>query len=215
MAPTSPFTRYGLGAFYVLFAGNYITTYHYSFYFINGPSMAPFLSPKFHATGQKDIVLFKLNPRLSDDYSDQGSSGAHSELKRGMIVSFLSPTSSKMAVKRIVALGGDRITPLGRNGVSETAASRNLSLRDTEKEVTVPFGHVWVEGDQVDVEKTFDSNSYGPISKSLIKGIATRIIWPPSRSGQLEWDKGWEKRMKGRVTRTKDDHYLPAEWALY
>lgn len=177
--------------------------------------MAPFLSPDYHATGQKDIVLFKLNPRLSDDYSDQGGSVAHSELKRGMIVSFLSPTSSKMAVKRVVALGGDKITPLERNSVNETANSRRHIIRDEGIEVTVPFGHVWVEGDQVDGEKTLDSNSYGPVSKSLIKGIATRIIWPPSRIGQLEWDKDWEKRMKGRVTRTKDDHYLPAEWALY
>ena len=215
MIPRQAITKAGLTFFYVLFGANWFTTYHYDVNTIRGPSMAPFLSPDFQETGSKDWVLFKKSVRLSDRYAEEGEKPIPSELKRGMIVSFLNPTSNQVAVKRVIALGGDKIKPLPRDKLSASAKKQGYAVIDHEEEVTVPFGHVWVEGDQVDSEKNFDSNSYGPISKSLIRGVATRILLPLNRSGKLDWDKDWEKRREGRMIRAKDDHFLPQDWLMH
>lgn len=201
--------------FYFVVLANYITSNHYELHSIHGASMAPFLSPAYHETRQKDKVLFKKNIRFTDEYSDVSWSNAKSELKRGMIVSFISPLSSQLAVKRVIALGGDKVKPLGRHNLSSAAKDQGVIMGDQEEEVTVPFGHVWVEGDQVDREKNIDSNCYGPISKSLINGVATWILWPNDRRRRIEWEKDGEKRTEGRVVRAKDDHYLPKEWSIY
>ena len=42
--------------------------------------------------------------------------------------------------------------------------------------VTVPKGHVWLEGDNADQSK--DSRVYGPIPYALLRGRALFKIWP-------------------------------------
>jgi len=71
-------------------------------------------------------------------------------------------------VKRIVALEGDIVKTLP-------------PYPDTE--VTIPPGHVWVEGDES--FHTEDSNIFGPIPLALINAKLTYIIWPLDRSGPL------------------------------
>ena len=39
---------------------------------------------------------------------------------------------------------------------------------DVEKKVTVPPGHVWLQGDNMSVSR--DSREYGPVSRGLIRG---------------------------------------------
>ena len=73
----------------------------------------------------------------------------------------------RYAVKRIVSTGQQRIRPAD-------------ALRSIE---TVPADCVWVEGDNE--EKSEDSRDYGPLSKRLLVGKAERIVWPPSRWGQV------------------------------
>src|SRR6202000_313929 len=62
---------------------------------VNGPSMSPSLSPKFHETGQMDrILLWKVDPLRN--------------LRRGDIGSFGKPHDPEgTSLKRIVALEGD------------------------------------------------------------------------------------------------------------
>lgn len=50
-------------------------------------------------------------------------------------------------------------------------------------EEKVPQGHIWVEGDG---EKTLDSNTYGPISRSLIIGKAVYMLLPFRKFGQIQ-----------------------------
>lgn len=116
-------------------------------------------------------------------------------------------------MKRIIALGGDTVLldPKRRpdsvlNGRLNPAA-KSWDLRNGK--VLVPEGHVWVEGDNV--EKTLDSNAYGPVSESLIQGKALAVIWPPSQFAQRPWE-GYESRtriVKGeferRMIRTRRD----------
>lgn len=101
---------------------------------VHGNSMSPTLSPDYHATGNRDLVLFsKFFP-------------VHN-LSRGSIVSFWKPqTPEELSVKRVVGLPGDTVYPDDRHPVSE---------------VKVPFGEVWVEGDNT--QKTVDSNDFGTV----------------------------------------------------
>lgn len=79
-----------------------------------------------------------------------------------------------VAVKRIIGLPGDRIT------------TREPCLKESQ---IVPFNHVWLEGDALDPKKSLDSNSYGPVSASLITGRAIAVLRPRFR--WLNW-AAWE-----------------------
>lgn len=86
-------------------------------------------------------------------------------------------------VKRIIALEGDKVY---------TRAPYPFPLAD------VPPGHVWVEGDGG--KSSLDSNTYGPISKSLITGKVIYMVLPWSSFGPIRWDqfKGKTKVIKGQ-----------------
>lgn len=77
-----------------------------------------------------------------------------------------------VSIKRIVALEG------------EDVATREPF---PEPRVTVPEGHVWVEGDG-GVGRSLDSNHYGPISTALITGQVTHILYPFRKLGRIAWE---------------------------
>ena len=68
--------------------------------------------------------------------------------------------------------------------------------------VPVPEGHMWVEGDAKDPEKSLDSNTYGPISVRLVTGQITHILLPFRKSGRVKW---WEHRDEDRAQIPKDE----------
>ena len=77
-----------------------------------------------------------------------------------------------MIVKRIVALEGDEV----------------ITRRPYPMErAMVPLGHVWVEGENPEDRKTLDSNTYGPVAKSLIVGQVKAVVWPWSKWGLIRW----------------------------
>lgn len=93
-----------------------------------------------------------------------------------MIVTFRSPANPKhTAIKRIIGLPGDRIT------------TREPCMKASQ---IVPFNHVWLEGDAEDPKKSLDSNTYGPVSISLITGRVIAVLRPQFR--WLNW-QDWEK----------------------
>ncbi|KAG6038382.1 hypothetical protein E4U41_004222 [Claviceps citrina] len=81
------------------------------------------------------------------------------------------------AVKRVVALEGD---------VVKTRQPYPIST------VKVPQGHVWVEGDGRP-GTSLDSNTYGPVSKRLLTGRVTHIVYPFRKFGPVRW---WEHERK-------------------
>ncbi|CAL1701411.1 unnamed protein product [Somion occarium] len=107
--------------------------------------------------GQEHAVLF-----------DPWSVKALREYNRGDVVAIKSPYDSKLLVKRIVALHGDKIKTLP-------------SYPDPE--VKIPEGYAWVEGDEP--FKSEDSNHFGPIPLALIDSKLTFIVWPWNRIGPL------------------------------
>ncbi|CAD6197154.1 unnamed protein product [Caenorhabditis auriculariae] len=85
----------------------------------------------------------------------------------GTILTFISPRDpSAVHIKRVVATEGSGVIPQLRAEVT-----------------IVPKGHYWMEGDNPQARN--DSNVYGPVSKGLVRGRATHIIWPPSRWQRL------------------------------
>ena len=91
-----------------------------------------------------------------------------------------------MVVKRIIALEGDEV-------------STRSPPYPFAKEV-VPTGMVWVEGDNLEGRKSYDSNDYGPISKSLIVGQLRAVVWPWRVAG---WIRAEDYRGSPRVKEEK------------
>jgi len=52
-----------------------------------------------------------------------------------------------------------------------------------DKEVRIPAGHIWVEGDET--YRTDDSNRFGPVPMALLHSKLIFIIWPFTRFGPL------------------------------
>lgn len=106
-----------------------------------------------------------------------------------MAISYRSPANpSHIAVKRIIGLPGDRVF------------ARHPYAKDSQ---IVPFNHVWLEGDADDPRKSLDSNTYGPVSMSLVTGRVVAVLRPRFR--WLDWadwengvfDNGSEKPVEG------------------
>ena len=87
-----------------------------------------------------------------------------------------SPTDpTKQVGKRVIALEGDEVI------------TRPPYPRPRE---VVPFGHVWVEGDNADPRRTIDSNWFGPVPKNLIIGKVSALVWPSLRKLRPEHYRG-------------------------
>ncbi|THZ27074.1 LexA/Signal peptidase [Aureobasidium pullulans] len=153
---------------------------------VEGVSMSPTLSPSYHETGAKDTLLMNKWSPLKN-------------LQRGDVVMLDLPHKpEKLGIKRVVALEGDWVTldyrRRDRGGKEGSTAEGMVWEGVGEKKEfgvgkrrwKVPYGHVWVEGDNVNQSK--DSNSYGPISKSLIVGKAIVQLRPFSKLGEKPWE---------------------------
>jgi mitochondrial inner membrane protease subunit 2 len=160
----------------------------YDVSFINGPSMAPTLSPKFHETGEKDWVVWaKFRPT--------------GDLKRGDVIAFRLPHDPEgEGVKRVIGLPGDVVVldPRRRPKRSRDGADipESVGWDSWNGRVEVPKGHLWVEGDNW--RRTRDSNWYGPISMSLVEGKAMSILAPWGRALTEPWEEpgGFKTRTK-------------------
>lgn len=139
---------------------------------VHGPSMSPTLSPFVHETGQNDqIITVKRNLRgkpWNPDYaiSFEFCRPARATLRRGDIVTFWTPHKPEgLGVKRVIGIPGDTIVRnvkrVGRQKENEGRVSEKMGMEVPPLVVTVPRGHIWVEGDNW--RNTVDSNDYGTV----------------------------------------------------
>ncbi|KAF9893178.1 hypothetical protein FE257_012593 [Aspergillus nanangensis] len=155
---------------------------------VRGPSMTPYLNEDYDQMHTKsDMVLVNMWP--------WGGAGWPWErkrrLERGMVVTFRSPANpSHIAIKRVVGLPGDRIT------------TREPCMKPSQ---IVPFNHLWLEGDAQDPKRSLDSNTYGPVSLSLITGRVMAVLSPRWR--WLRWENWEDGAVEGDVEGRFGDNY--------
>ncbi|OJJ36520.1 hypothetical protein ASPWEDRAFT_97262, partial [Aspergillus wentii DTO 134E9] len=155
---------------------------------VRGPSMTPYINENYEQMRTaSDMVLVNMWPWGGGGWPWERKR----RLERGMVVTFRSPANpSHTAIKRIVGLPGDRIT------------TRDPCLKPTQ---IVPFNHVWLEGDAEDPNKSLDSNTYGPVSISLLSGRVMAVLWPRLR--MLRWSD-WENGVvEGDYERRLGENY--------
>ncbi|KAI1710556.1 peptidase s24-like domain-containing protein [Ditylenchus destructor] len=92
----------------------------------------------------------------------------HVKPQAGDIFAFLYPRdSSRRFIKRVQHCEGEFVR-----------------LPNT-KLFKVPENHYWMTSDNSRISNANDSKVYGPVNYGLLRGRATRIIWPPSRMRKL------------------------------
>ncbi|RMD44620.1 hypothetical protein DV735_g541, partial [Chaetothyriales sp. CBS 134920] len=154
---------------------------------VTGGSMRPLFNPASEKGdgedgSSRDKMLVLLQGHWKKD-----------DIERGEIVVFRTPHDpNKIAVKRVVALAGDKVLPL---------EGYDLTEEERQKGVLIPFNHMWVEGDVDDRSKSVDSNWYGPISQNLVIGRAKVLLtpwWRPRwiRVSEHTWPAEEKRRVK-------------------
>jgi len=110
-----------------------------------------------------------LNPNNTGDIVFLSYLSAHlGWINRGDVVVAISPRNQKhIIIKRVIGVEGDVI-------VLEASRSHKSGMK-----IVVPTGCYWIEGDHKGY--TYDSTSFGPISKEFIIAKVQAIVWPPSR----------------------------------
>ncbi len=112
--------------------------------------------------------------------------------KRGDVVVFTPPVSSDDYIKRVIALPGENISisnnkvyinnePLNEKYLSSDILTEGGSFLSEGQTYTVPEGQFFVMGDNR--MHSYDSRSFGPITKKVITGRAWVIYWPIKMAG--------------------------------
>ncbi|RMX99045.1 hypothetical protein D0868_09746 [Hortaea werneckii] len=196
----------GIRFFWVFGTATFVVDNVFQCTSVTGGSMEPTLSPQDNTTGQKDYVLWNKWE-------------IESKIRRGDIVLFSLPgRPDDHGTKRVIATEGDTVILDPRRRPKDDASGRDLPESTGwdmyMRRVEIPPGHVWVEGDNW--RKTRDSNWYGPISKSLIQGKATAVVWPWDRSGSKPWEnfKSKTKVIQGQPREERESHTTQARDSL-
>lgn len=111
-------------------------------------------------------------------------------ISRGDIVVFRYPRdTSKSFIKRVIAVGGDRVViDKGRvylNGqlLREPYVPREFADTRSTTEIVVPPGEFFVLGDHRSMSD--DSRDFGPVDDGFITGKAVFVYWPVDKLGLL------------------------------
>jgi signal peptidase I len=143
------------------------------------------LSKHWSDYGRDDILVFK-----PPEGADQNSCGVqHAETSA--CPKATKERSDTNFIKRVVAVGGDRIKVLGGhvyiNGrrQSEPFArfSSSCDICNLPDEIRIPKGYYFMMGDNRGASA--DSRVWGPIPKKWVIGQAFATYWPPKKIGTL------------------------------
>jgi signal peptidase I len=166
---------------------------------IPSESMVPTLQ-----VGQR-VLVDRITPKLGNDYgrgdilvftppagADTDSCGVPDQAGRPCPQATPNRSSSDF-IKRVVAVGGDRVSVRGGhvwlNGREQHESFANLSgctpgdECDMPRSITIPKGYLFMMGDNRGASA--DSRVWGPIPKKWVIGPAFATYWPPKRIGSL------------------------------
>jgi len=156
------------------------------------------MQPEFNSYSRKDASSWRSRfLRMDLDWVWVSCWKARTfSFDRGDIVVFVSPKEPyDYVIKRVIGLEGDTVR-----------SHQNHHLR-----ITVPQGHCWVEGDNWG--NSVDSNKYGPISKGLVFGVATHVIWPLNKCRRLTGELPSHLEEGDRVQRGLNNPQPPARYS--
>lgn len=145
-----------------------------------------------------EVVVFR-DPAdwLSAPTSEE--TGIRKVIKDGLVfVGVLPDPSKQYLIKRVIGVGGDRVVCCDVNNqitVNGTALNEPYIYpgdkpSDSEFDVTVPKGYIWVMGDHrgasADSRFHTDDPNKGMVPLEKVTGRALFVIWPLSSIGLLE-----------------------------
>ena len=145
-----------------------------------------------------EVVVFRDPANwLSPNYDD--SSGIRKVIKDSLVfVGVLPDPSKQYLIKRVIGVGGDKVRCCGKDGkievngvsINEPYIYEGDKPSDSEFEVEVPQGFIWVMGDHrgasADYRFHTDDPNKGMVALDKVTGRATFIIWPFSNLAILE-----------------------------
>ena len=145
-----------------------------------------------------EVVVFRDPANwLSPNYDD--SSGIRKAIKDSLVfVGVLPDPSKQYLIKRVIGVGGDKVRCCGKDGkievngvsINEPYIYEGDKPSDSEFEVEVPQGFIWVMGDHrgasADSRFHTDDPNKGMVALDKVTGRATFIIWPFSNLAILE-----------------------------
>ena len=145
-----------------------------------------------------EVVVFRDPANwLSPNYDD--SSGIRKVIKDSLVfVGVLPDPSKQYLIKRVIGVGGDKVRCCGKDGkievngvsIDEPYIYEGDKPSDSEFEVEVPQGFIWVMGDHrgasADSRFHTDDPNKGMVALDKVTGRATFIIWPFSNLAILE-----------------------------
>jgi signal peptidase I len=143
------------------------------------------VSPRFSDYERGDVVVFK-----PPEGADTGACAVSHPPQQGCPRSSDSKSDTNF-IKRIVAVGGDRIAvKRGRVYIdgklqkeSFIAPNANCDICNLPEELTVPKDQFYMMGDNRGA--SLDSRKWGPVPTDNIIGKAFATYWPPNRWGGL------------------------------
>ncbi len=151
------------------------------------------LTTRFGEVQRGDVVVFSdpggwLGPPAP------GPGGVRGALIDGLqFVGVLPSDSEGHLIKRVIAVGGDRVSccdAQGRLRVNGTPVDESAVLKprvdpsDQEFEVRVPKGSFWVMGDNR--PNSGDSRVHGAVPAESVVGRAAVVVWPPPDWGLID-----------------------------
>ena len=143
------------------------------------------VSFRFSEPSRGDIVVFKP-PRGADENLCGVRHSSESACPK--------PTrerSDTNFIKRVVAVGGDRIKVIDgsvylngkRQRETFTRPDAQCEICNLPEEITIPKGHYFMMGDNRG--ESADSREWGPVPKDWMIGNAFMTYWPPGKIGGL------------------------------
>ena len=147
------------------------------------------VSARFGTPDRGDIVVFK--PPAGANENVCGIAGYEPSQRMAACPRPTEKRSDTNFIKRVVAVGGDRLKVLdGRvyiNGKQQDEPyirpDANCGICRLPKEITIPPDHFFMMGDNRG--ESADSREWGPVPKDWIIGNAFFTYWPPRRIGTL------------------------------
>jgi len=156
----------------------------------------PFISRSIH---RGDVVVFRDPDNWLPIAEDTTSNRALKVIREGLVAVGILPNPAKQfLVKRVIGVGGDTVKCCSKDGkliingtpVNEPYIFAGNKPSDTEFNVTVPEGKIWVMGDHRNASAdsrfhTQDINQ-GFVPESKVVGRVFAVIWPLKNAGIVD-----------------------------